>query len=127
MTGDTPLGPSSYGIVTMMSGARSTLGSPGTNVSSVIQNSENRPDINGGISYRKPAATWFNPAVFSVPSETGNDISGSLGFNALRGPGRQNWNLSLFKSFVISEARGSRFEHVPTRSTHEITRSSRET
>ena len=31
-------------------------------------------------------------------------------FSALRGPGRQNWNLSLFKSFVISETRGSRFE-----------------
>jgi len=30
--------------------------------------------------------------------------------NALRGPGRDDWNLSLFKSFVISESRGSRFE-----------------
>jgi hypothetical protein len=28
----------------------------------------------------------------------------------VRGPGRDDWNLSLFKSFVISEARGSRFE-----------------
>jgi hypothetical protein len=33
-----------------------------------------------------------------------------LGHNALRGPGRDNWNLSLFKSFIFSEARGSRFE-----------------
>jgi hypothetical protein len=33
-----------------------------------------------------------------------------LSHNALRGPGRDNWNLSLFKSFVFSEARGSRFE-----------------
>jgi hypothetical protein len=48
--------------------------------------------------------------VFSVPTGVGNDIYGNLGFNALRGPGRDNWNLSLFKSFVISEARGSRFE-----------------
>jgi len=45
-----------------------------------------------------------------VPTGIGNDIYGNLGFNALRGPGRDDWNLSLFKSFVISEARGSRFE-----------------
>ncbi|HEY1463289.1 MAG TPA: hypothetical protein VGF44_07720, partial [Terriglobales bacterium] len=33
-----------------------------------------------------------------------------LGHNAVIGPGRDDWNLSLFKSFVISESRGSRFE-----------------
>ena len=27
---------------------------------------------------------------------------GNLGHDALRGPGRDNWNLSLFKSFVLS-------------------------
>ena len=35
---------------------------------------------------------------------------GNLGFNAIRGPGRDNWNISLFKSFIISEPRGSRVE-----------------
>ena len=35
---------------------------------------------------------------------------GDAGHNSLRGPGRDNWNLSLFKSFVLSEARGSRLE-----------------
>lgn len=58
----------------------------------------------------KTVASWFNPAVFSVPTGTGTDIYGNLGFNALRGPGRDQWNPSLFKSFVISESRGSRFE-----------------
>jgi len=33
-----------------------------------------------------------------------------LGHNALRGPGRDNWNISLFKSFTLSESRGSRLE-----------------
>jgi len=33
-----------------------------------------------------------------------------LGHNALRGPGRDNWNMSLFKTFTLSESRGSRFE-----------------
>jgi len=40
----------------------------------------------------------------------GPRLYGNLGFDALRGPGRDNWNLSLFKNFIISEARGSRFE-----------------
>jgi hypothetical protein len=35
---------------------------------------------------------------------------GNLGKGAIRGPGRDNWNLSLFKSFLLSETRGSRFE-----------------
>ncbi len=35
---------------------------------------------------------------------------GSLGYDAVYGPGRDNWNLSLFKSFTLSEARGSRLE-----------------
>jgi len=94
----------------MMSGAPLNLGVTGSNVASVIQNSGNRPNVNGSISYPKTVKTWFNPAVFSVPTGTGTDIYGNLGFNALRGPGRDNWNLSLFKSFLISESRGSRFE-----------------
>ncbi|HKU28063.1 MAG TPA: TonB-dependent receptor, partial [Candidatus Sulfotelmatobacter sp.] len=98
------------GIVTMVSGAPLNLGVSGSNVASVIQNSGNRPDVNGPITYPKTVKAWFNPAVFSVPTGVGNDIYGNLGFNALRGPGRQNWNLSLFKSFVISESRGTRFE-----------------
>jgi hypothetical protein len=98
------------GIITMQSGAPLNLGVTGSNVASVVQNSGNRPNVNGSISYPKTVASWFNPAVFSVPTGVGNDIYGNLGFNALRGPGRDNWNLSLFKSFVISEARGSRFE-----------------
>lgn len=98
------------GIVNVMSGAPLNLGVTGSNVASVIQNSGNRPNVNGAISYPKTVAAWFNPAVFSVPTGVGNDIYGNLGFNALRGPGRQNWNLSLFKGFTISESRGSRFE-----------------
>ncbi len=98
------------GIVTMMSGSPLNLGVTGSNVASVIQNSGNRPDLNGSVTYPKTVASWFNPAVFSVPTGVGNDIYGNLGFNALRGPGRDDWNLSLFKSFIISESRGSRFE-----------------
>jgi hypothetical protein len=98
------------GIVNFMSGAPLNLGVNGTNAASVIQNSGNRPNLYGVVRYPKTADAWFDPSVFVVPTGVGNDIYGNLGFNALRGPGRQNWNLSLFKNFMISESRGTRFE-----------------
>ena len=99
------------GIVTAQTGAPLNIGLSGNNAASVIQNSGNRPDVNGAISYPKTVAQWFDPSVFSAPAcATGPDCYGDLGHNVVRGPGRDNWNLSLFKSFVISENRGSRFE-----------------
>jgi Carboxypeptidase regulatory-like domain len=99
------------GIVTMESGAPINLGVSGQNASSVIPFSGNRPDLTGSISYPKSVNEWFDPAAFTAPAcATGPDCYGDLGFDALRGPGRDNWNLSLFKNFIISEARGSRFE-----------------
>ena len=101
------------GIVTIQSGAPVNLGVAGSNVSNLfpVGYTANRPDVTGSITYPKTVSQWFNPAVFSPPPcATGPDCWGDLGFNAVRGPGRDNWNLSLFKSFVISEARGSRVE-----------------
>jgi hypothetical protein len=95
------------GIVTMESGAPLNMGVSGNNVSSVILNTGNRPDLVGKISYPKTATQWFNPAAFAAPAA---GTWGDLPHDAVRGPGRDDWNLSLFKNFVISEARGSRFE-----------------
>jgi hypothetical protein len=95
------------GIVTMESGAPLNMGVSGSTVNNVIPNSGNRPNLVGSISYPKTAAEWFNPAAFAAPTP---GTYGDLGHDAVRGPGRDDWNLSLFKSFVISEARGSRFE-----------------
>jgi len=50
---------------------------------------------------------WFTPTSFANPAL---GAWGTLGFNALRGPGRDKWNMSIVKSFLISESRGSRFE-----------------
>lgn len=99
------------GVVTMESGAPINLGMSGNNVASVIPNSGNRPDLTGSISYPKTVAEWFNPAAFSAPAcAAGPDCYGNLGFDALRGPGRDDWNLSLFKNFIINDERGSRIE-----------------
>ena len=99
------------GIVTAQTGAPLNIGVNGNNAASIIPNSGNRPNVNGSIRYPKTVGAWFDPASFSAPvCATGPDCYGNLPHNIVRGPGRDNWNLSLFKSFVISESRGSRFE-----------------
>jgi hypothetical protein len=107
------------GIVTLESGAPYNLGINGQNVASVFPGGDvaNRPDVSGSISYPKTKVTgsngqvtgvqWVNPSVFSSPAP---GTWGNLGFDGLRGPGRDNWNLALFKNFVISESRGSAFQ-----------------
>jgi hypothetical protein len=102
------------GIVTMQSGPPIDVRLNGGSVTSVVQNSTNRPDLVGKITYPQSAVPgvaqgiqWINPAAFANPCAT---CWGTLGHNAIRGPGRDNWNLSLFKSFVFSEERGSRLE-----------------
>ena len=95
------------GIITAESGAPLNMGVNSTNISSVLSNTSNRPDVNGSISYPKTVAAWFNPSVFSAPACTiggsGADCYGNLGHNAVRGPGRDNWNMSLLKNFAFTE------------------------
>ena len=107
------------GIVTIQSGIPYNLGINGNNVASVFPGGDvgNRPDLIGPITYGhtpvlNPAGQvtgiqWVSSGAFK-PSAAGS--WGNLPFDALRGPGNDNWNLSLFKSFLISESRGSRFE-----------------
>jgi hypothetical protein len=97
------------GIVTMETGAPINIGltGPGNGIASVIPNASNRPDLTGAISYQHTAQQWFNPAAFTAPAA---GTWGNLGHNALRGPGRDNWNLALFKSFTFNEERGTRLE-----------------
>lgn len=95
------------GIGTMESGLPLQVTLSGAESSNGLPNATNRPNVNGPIMYPDTLNAWFNTGAFSQPAL---GAWGNLGKNGLRGPGRDNWNLSLFKSFVISEARGSRFE-----------------
>ena len=103
------------GIVTAQSGTPLNIGctsSCGAGYSAVANlfpggDVLSRPDIVGPVSYPKTVASWFNTTSFAAPPP---GQFGNLGFNALRGPGRQNWNLSLFKEFMINEDRGSHIE-----------------
>jgi hypothetical protein len=95
------------GIVTMQSGPPINPGINGQNVCSFVPNCQNRPDVTGSISYPKTKDAWFSPSAFSMPAA---GTWGNLAKGALRGPGRDNWNISLFKNFVFSQERGSRLE-----------------
>jgi hypothetical protein len=96
------------GIITETSGAPIDLGTTGTTAASVISNSGDksggvRPNIQGSISYPKTAAQWFTGNFSAPPCLTGPDCFGNLGFDAIRGPGRNNFDLSLLKNFAITE------------------------
>jgi hypothetical protein len=95
------------GIVTAETGLPLWITLGGSQGSNGLPNATNRPDVIGSITYPNTVNQWFNKAAFSVPAL---GQWGDLGKSSVRGPGRQNWNVSLFKSFVFSEARGSRFE-----------------
>ena len=76
---------------------------PGSNVSSYTQILRNRPNLVPGVdpffAHRQPVPGGYqllNPAAFCDP---GADSVGTLGRNALTGPGFWNVDLSLSKSF----------------------------
>ncbi len=95
------------GIVTITSGLPINPQLTGGQSGNGLPNATNRPDQVGSVSYPHTVGEWFSTASFAPPAV---GAFGDAGHNSLRGPGRDNWNLSLFKSFVLSETRGSRLE-----------------
>ncbi|HVO58168.1 MAG TPA: TonB-dependent receptor [Dongiaceae bacterium] len=94
------------GIVTMESGLPINITTGGSQGGNGV-GGNNRPDQVSSVSYPHTVAEWFSTSSFDLPAV---GAWGTLGHNALRGPGRDNWNLSLFKSFVFSESRNSYLE-----------------
>lgn len=95
------------GIVSLASGTlfNVTAANGIPNVGSVNGNSE-RANIIGDPHLSSPSRSeWFNTAAFAVPP-TGT--FGNFGRNVLRADGRQNVDLSVFRSFPITE--GTRLE-----------------
>jgi len=96
------------GIVTAQSGAPINIGVNGNNISSIVPNGANRPDVTGSAHNPHTVAEWFDTSIYSSPAcATGLDCYGNAGPNSVRGPGRDNWNISLFKNFSLIESRGS--------------------
>ncbi len=95
------------GIVTMESGLPLGITLGGSQGGNGVDNGRNRPDLTGKITYPQSSGAWFNTSVFTTPAL---GAWGDLPAGAVRAPGRDNWNMSLFKEFLFSETRGSRFE-----------------
>src|SRR6202011_5703025 len=61
-------------------------------------NATDRPNIVSAISYPKTASAWFNAAAFALPAPL---AWGDAQEGAIRGPGRFNFNLSMYKDFQM--------------------------
>jgi hypothetical protein len=95
------------GIVTMESGLPLFLTEGGSLGSNGLSGATNRPNFTGSVSEPGTIAHFFTTSGFTNPAV---GQFGNLGKGVFRGPGRNNWNMSLFKSFQLSEARKSRIE-----------------
>jgi Carboxypeptidase regulatory-like domain len=92
------------GIIMAESGAPLNIGLNGQNVSSVVPNTQNRPDQTGSGSNPHTVNQWFDTSIYSMPAP---GQWGNTPRDRVWGPGRDNWNVSLYKNFVFSETRGS--------------------
>jgi hypothetical protein len=84
------------GVTTLETGLPMTITFPGDNAG--LGGGETvRPDLVGNPNNGPKSVTqWFNTAAFVSPAPLS---FGSAGRNIVRGPGRDNWNLSMFKMF----------------------------
>jgi hypothetical protein len=91
------------GILTVQSGLPF---SPVLQSSTTNTGTGSRPNVSG-VQPKDPHTLqqWFDPTAYSVPAQY---TYGNLGRDTLYGPGRTNWDMSLFKNFVIREQ--TRFE-----------------
>jgi hypothetical protein len=106
------------GIVSIESGLPVNI-NDGSSIANNVVGNGNRPDLTGSIKYEHQVVgpqkiQYFDPTTFTSVASAGT--FGTLGHNALRGPGRDNWNLSLFKTFAFTETAGFqlRFESFNT-------------
>ncbi|MGA8596901.1 MAG: carboxypeptidase regulatory-like domain-containing protein [Bryobacteraceae bacterium] len=61
-------------------------------------NTTDRPNANGALTYPQTVTEWFNTGAFSAPATL---AFGNAQEGAIRGPGRVNFNLSMFKLFSM--------------------------
>jgi len=67
----------------------------------------NRPNVSGKMSYPKKVTGWYDATKFSTPTAAWNGGPnqgfGNAGRDAIVGPGRVDFNTSLYKTFAITE------------------------
>jgi hypothetical protein len=76
-------------------------------------NTTNRPNVVSGISYAKTQKSWFSTSAFAAPLAPwngGTNGYGDEGKNGIVGPGLLNFNLSLYKDFLLTSHEGPRIQ-----------------
>ncbi|AXC13343.1 Oar protein [Acidisarcina polymorpha] len=101
------------GITSIHSGAPQYITYTGPDTLGLGGGTTNRPDLVAKVHYPKTRLAWFSTNSFAAPiapwvSGAGgaNAGFGSAGKDAVRLPGLQNWNLSLFKTVPLSSKEG---------------------
>jgi len=70
-------------------------------------NATARPNVSGTVTMPHSVDSWFSPSSFSQPAF---GSFGNLGRGAIFGPGRGNWDVSLFKEFLFTKREGPRVQ-----------------
>jgi carboxypeptidase family protein len=91
------------GVSSMVTGNPLTIDGPNT---TGLPSTTNHANLIGPITYTKTFAHWFDPTAFaeSAPLTFGNAPK-----SVVKGPGRDAWQLSLFKDFHFTERSGFQF------------------
>ena len=66
-----------------------------------------RPNAVGTLTYPQNVDQWFSTSSFAKPASL---QFGTAGRNLITGPGRDNWNVALFKAFTIPAREGMQFQ-----------------
>jgi hypothetical protein len=93
------------GISFFESGLPQRVGYSGSDTLGLGGGTSNRPDQVSKVSYPKTINAWFSTSSFADPAAPWNGGSnqgfGTAAKDAVKGPGIQNWNISLFKSITF--------------------------
>jgi hypothetical protein len=74
--------------------------SPVLQTSTTNTGTGSRPNVIGPVTYAHTLQNWFSASAFGTPAPY---TYGNAGRDILFGPGRWNWDMSLFKDFVVHE------------------------
>ncbi len=76
--------------------------SPVLQTSTTNTGTGSRPNVIGSISYPKTLTKWFDPSAYGSPAAY---TYGNAGRDSLVGPGRTNFDTSIFKAFPIHDTK----------------------
>ncbi|HEX4156583.1 MAG TPA: carboxypeptidase regulatory-like domain-containing protein [Acidobacteriaceae bacterium] len=76
-------------------------------------NTTNRPDVVSGITFPKTQKAWFSTSSFAAPVapwDGGSTGFGNASKDMIVGPGLFNWNISVYKDFLLTSHEGPRIQ-----------------